>query len=120
MLSIWNWLKGAAVWLWERPVALAATIGSILGAFFMWRSKRNQVASLKDALEAKKFEKEIARHEATVELLKKQAGALDPRIEQLKKEINSSKKRVVEIREGRRLDDATDEEIAKLFSDSGF
>lgn len=115
----WGGVVAAAKWLWSRPVILAGFVGALFGAFFVVRSKRNQINNLKDAVEAQRIKAGVAKKEARAEALEAKAGASESEVRELKQDIASSKKRVAELAHGADLEGKTDEEIAKLFSDSG-
>lgn len=114
-----GWIRKALVWLWSHPAALVGAIGAFIGAFLMWRSDRNKVATLKDALTVQKAKNDIAKAEAQAELLEGQAGAAEPRVQELKKQIAESQRKVVVIAEGPHTKDLSDEEVADLFSRTG-
>ena len=116
---IWAALKRAGAWLRDNPIALAASIGSIVGAYFMWKSRKNKIDSLEDALAVQATKTKIAKAEAKAEQLEASAAAREPEIVALEREIIESKKRVLEIHEKSSLKDKTDSEIADMFSKSG-
>jgi hypothetical protein len=116
---IWTALKRAWGWLLDNPVALAALAGGIVGAWFMWKRSTNKIASLEDAVAIGATKRKIAKHEARAEVLERAADAKEPEVVELKKNIAESKRRVLEINEGKRLERLTDDEVAKLFSESG-
>lgn len=119
LVWIWSKIRAAAVWLWENPVALAGLAGTALGAWLMWKSKKNQIATLEDAATVQALRGKIAKDEARAELLEKQAESKEPEAERLKVEIAESKRRVLEIHQGEKLETLSDDEIAKKFSESG-
>lgn len=119
VLRMWGGIKAGARWLWSRPVVLAGLVGAILGAFFVVRSKRNQINSLKDAVEAQRIKSKVAHKEAKADALEAKAGADEQEVRELKQDILRSKQRAAELAHARDLEGATDEEIAKLFTDSG-
>jgi len=112
-LGIWLWLK-------KNPLALVAALSSALGAFLVYRSTKNKVASLEDALEVEAGRRRIAGREAEAKLLRRQAEEKEPEIQKAEKKIAESKRRVMEIEQGQPLEDKSDAEIAKAFTDAGF
>lgn len=117
----WGELVAIAKWLWSHPAALAGAIGALVGAVLMVRSKTNQVSTLKGALEVQKIKASVARDEAQAELLTEQANVHGDEVKALQEQITQSKRRAVELASAKPLPDgASDEEIAKLFSDAGF
>jgi len=120
LLSIGSWIKSAAKWIWSKPVILASIIGAIVGGFFIYKSNKNKIDSLKDAVEVHKAKSKIAKNTAKVESLEARANEKAKKAVELKKEIAASKRRVVEISEKKNVEGMNDNEVAKLFSDSGF
>lgn len=118
-VRVWGGIVVAAKWLWSRPVVLAGLAGAIIGAFFVVRSKRNQINNLKDAVEAQRIKASVAKKEARAEVLEASAEADEQEVRELKQDIVRSKQRVAELAHGRKLEGVPDDEIAKLFSDSG-
>lgn len=116
---LWNKLKAAASWLWSRPVVLVAGAGALIGAWLMWRSNKNKIATLEDARQVQELKAKIARDEARADLLEKQAEAREPEVKALKAEITASKRRVLEIHEGQTTEDMSDEDVADLFTRTG-
>lgn len=127
MTAVATWLRLArdglvdfAKWLWSHPVALAGAVGAIVGAVLMVRSKKNQVATLKDALEVQRIQATVARDEAQAELLTEQADVHAEEVKALQSQIAASKRRAAELAHGTDLRGKSDAEIAKLFTDAGF
>lgn len=118
--NIWSWIKSAAKWIWSKPIILASIIGAIVGGFFIYKSSKNKIDSLKDAVEVQKAKSKIAKNTAKVESLEKRADEKAKKAKELKNEIAASKRRVVEINEQKSVEGMNDDEVAKLFSDSGF
>lgn len=121
MLSqAWAALKRIGVWLWSHPAALAGMLGTLVGAVLMVRSKANQISTLKDALEVQKIKASVSHDEAQAEILSGQADVHAEEVAALRQQITSSKRRAIELASAKPLPDgASDEEIAKLFSDAG-
>ncbi len=115
---IWSALKKAGRWLLDNPIAIAGAVGAAVGAWFMWKSNQNKIASLEDAAAVAALKRKIAADEAKAEILEKKADAAEPEVTALKNEIAASKRRVVEIHEGEKLENKSDEEIADIFSRS--
>lgn len=110
--AVWSWLK-------ENPLALAAMLGAVLGAWFMWKSTKNKVKSLEEAVEVQANKRKIAAKEAEARFLEEKADAAEPRVEILKTEIAASKRRVIELANEPSVEDMDDDEVAELFSNSG-
>jgi hypothetical protein len=119
MAAVWLKIKAAGAWLWSHPAAIAAFVGSLLGAYFMWKSDKNKIASFQDALTVQKAKTDIARKTAQAEDLEAKAGAIDPKVAELKAQIADSKRAVVTITDGPKTKDMSDEEVADLFGRSG-
>ena len=119
LLGILNRIKAGLRWLRDNPVALAAMVGSVLGAWFMWKRSSNKIASLEDAVQVQAARVKIAKHTAKAEVLEASAEDTEEEVQVLKAEIAKSKKRVAEIHEGESMEGKTDDEIAALFSDAG-
>jgi len=117
--KLWSYLKAAWRWVLDNPVAVAATLGAVLGAWFMWKSKRNQVSSLEDALEVQTTLRKVAKDEAKAKLLVQQAEAAEPEVEALKERIKANKVKVAEIRAGESMEGKDDDEVARMLSDAG-
>lgn len=118
-MRIWGGITAGVRWLWSRPVLLAGIVGALIGAFFVVRSKKNQINNLKDAVEAQRIKSSVARKEAQAEALVAKAEASEQELHKLKQDIVRSKQRVAELAHGRDLEGVPDDEIARLFSDSG-
>lgn len=116
----WGGLCDFAKWLWAHPVALAGAIGALVGAVLMVRSKKNQVATLKDALEVQRIQAAVAHDEAQAELLTEQAGVHAEEVKALQSQIVASKRRAAELAHGTDLAGKSDDEIVQLFNDAGF
>ncbi len=119
LLKVWGWIKAGARWLWKTPLALGALLGIVFGAFFMWRSSKNKIKSLKDAVAVEGMMNKVAKDEARAEVLKASADVKDEEVKVLEGSIAASKRRIAEIHEDESLEDKSDEEIARIFSDSG-
>ena len=85
----------------------------------MWKRSSNKIASLEDAVAVKATMVKVAKAEGKAEALEAQADEVSEEREELKREIAASKKRVVEIHEGKPIEGMSDDEIAKMFSSSG-
>lgn len=119
IFSIWKRIKAGFRWLRDNPVALAAMVGSVLGAWFMWKRSTNKIASLEDAVQVQAAKVAIAKHTARAEVLEASAEDTEIEVKVLKTEIAKSKKRVAEIHEGESMEGKSDDEIAALFTDAG-
>lgn len=118
--QLWAAIMAGARWLWSRPSLLASAVGALVGAFLMVRSKQNQIGRLKDAFEVQKIKTQVAKDEAHAELLTEQADVHADEVTALRTQITQSKRRAAEMAHATDLEGASDEEIAKLFSDAGF
>lgn len=119
MTKLWESVKALGRWLAARPAVIAAAVGTLVGAFVMVRSKENQIGRLKDAFEAQRIKAQVAKDEAKAELLTEQANVHADEVAEIRTQITASKRRAAELAHARSLEDASDEEIAKLFRDSG-
>lgn len=117
--SIVTAIKAVAKWLWAHPAAIAAAIGTLVGAVFMVRSKKNQIGHLSDALEVQKIKNLVVRDEAKVEMLSARADEHAEEVAQLHNQIVASKRRAAELAHATSLEGKSDDEVAKLFSDAG-
>ena len=123
-IAAWEWTKGTAssvvAWFRDNPGALFALLGAAVGAFLVYRSNKNRIAELEDALEVEANRRKVSKLEATASTLEKSAEAKEPEIKKLKGSIAKSKRKVAEIEAGGPLDELTDDEIAERFSNAGF
>lgn len=119
LARLWAAIVAGAKWLWSHPVALAGAVGALAGAVLMVRSKKNQIATLKDALEVQRIQTSVAHDEAQAELLTEQAGVHADEVKAIQAQITASKRRAAELAHGTDLQGKSDAEIAKLFSDAG-
>lgn len=119
---VWLWakLKAFGAWLVDHPVALAGALGAALGAFLVYRSNKNRVRTLEDALEVEAARRRIAGNEAKTKVLLESADAKGAEVVQLKREIADSKRRAVEIEAGESTKGKSDDEIAAMFTKAGF
>jgi hypothetical protein len=115
----WGAIVAAAKWLWSHPVALAGAVGTFVGAVLMVRSKKNQIGTLKDALEVQRIRADVARKEGQADALTARADVNAKEVDALRGEIAASKRRAAELAHATDLKGKTDAEIAKLFSDAG-
>lgn len=125
MKKVWSWIVAAAkaTWKWfrENPIALAAALGTALGAFLVYKSSRNRIRRLEDAVEVEANRKRIAAATATAKTLEKQAAEKEPEIRRLEAEVARAKRRVVEINEeSEDVYTMSDDEVARRFSEAGF
>ena len=116
---IWSWLKAAWRWLLDNPIAVAATLGAVIGAYLMWKSKKNQVASLEDAVEVQTTLRRVAKDEARAKLFVEQADAVQPEAEAVQYRIRVHKRKIAEIRTGETMEGKSDEEIARVLTGAG-
>jgi len=119
MKVIWGWARAVWKWLLDNPIALAASIGGVVGAYLMWKSQTNKIARLEDAAEVQAHRARIAAAETRAEMLVGQAEVMEPEVNRLKAEIAKSKRRVVELHDGVDITEMSDEDIARRFADSG-
>lgn len=119
MTAVWKVIQKAGAWIRDNPWALLVALGGVFGAYFIVRSKQNKINKLSDAVVVQATLKDIAATKAKAEVLKQQADAKSEDIAALDKKVAASKRRVVEISEGKPLEGASDEEIADMFSGSG-
>jgi len=117
--KIWSKIVSIGKWLWSQPIILASIISAVVGGLFIYKSSKNKIDNLKDGIEIQKAKNKISKNNAVVKELEKNADKHEKEINDLKKEISQSKKRVVELDKKESLEGLNDEEIAKIFSDSG-
>ncbi len=123
LVTGWVWVKGVVVgayeWLRDNPLALAAMVGAVFGAWFMWKRSSNKIASLEDAVAVSATKVTIAKKMARAEALEARADDTAEEVQELKRAVAASERRVVEIHEGERLEGMSDEQIAQLFTEAG-
>lgn len=119
MTTLIKFLKSAWKWVLENPWAIVVSIIGVFLAVKIVKSKNNKIASLQDAVAVQATLKQIAADEAKAEMIMKRAEERNQEVIDLEKKISASKRRVVEIHEGKPLSGKTDDEIANLFSSSG-
>jgi len=110
-------------WLWKLPWGWFLGIGTLIGAFYIWRSKRNEVATLQNAIEVQKLRERIARDGALVAELMQNANAHADVIDLFQKDIRASQERAVELGSRAALDKLrtmTDDEVSAAFTSLGF
>jgi len=98
----------------KGPIALVA-VG--LGAFLIYRSKANRVATLKDALEVEKQRRIVREKTTIVGQLVARSDAKAAEVANVMRDVHEAKRRVVEIESGESLEGKTDEEVAEAFFD---
>lgn len=118
--AIWIWLKRAIAWISKHPVAIVSAIASGVGAYFIWRSSRNRIRSLEEAVEVQGAKAKIAKKESEARYLAKSGADHSVAAASINAEISRSKRRVVELNEGEPLEGKTDDEIARMFDKAGF
>jgi hypothetical protein len=111
-------LKNIGNWLRDNPWAIIVALASIFSAYLIYKRKDNKISSLEDAVVVQSTKRKIAAVEAKAEVLKQQADAKAPEVAELDRKVAESKRRVVEIHEGRRLEELNDDEVARMFSDA--
>jgi len=115
-----GFLKAAGAWLRDNPWALLVALGSVFVAYLVFKSQKNKIDNLKDAVAVQAIKGKIAADDRQAKLLTDAAEAKESEVRALDRRILASKRRVVEIHEGgENLGEKSDDEIAALFSDSG-
>jgi hypothetical protein len=112
--------KRAWDWLLKHPIAIASALAAAAGAYLVWRSNKNKIATLEDAVAVQGTKTKIAKKETEAKILAERGELELTKAIELETEIAESKRRVVEINEGKKLEDKSDDEIAELFNKSGF
>jgi len=110
--------KNIGKWLKENPWAIIVALAGVFSAYLVYKRKDNKISSLEDAVAVQSTKRKIAAVEAKAEVLKQQADAKAPEVAELDRKIADSKRRVVEIHEGQRLEGMDDDEVARMFSDA--
>jgi len=113
LLKAWKWTK-------EHVWAVLAAAGGLLLAILLYLNRRNSISSVSDAVAVRGALKDIAAKEARARLLHEQGDAAKPEVERLESEIAASKRRVLEINNAEPLDNRSDDDVARLFTDAGF
>ena len=111
-----------AVWAWVKkyPWAIVVAAASALTALALLLSRRNQVASLDDAVQIRAAVREVARKEGAARALEARADAKAEDVTALRRDIAASKKRIMEIYNAQPLDDKSDDVVARMFTAAGF
>jgi hypothetical protein len=113
-------LKKVGHWLRDNPWAIIVSLVGVFGAYLLFKSKSNKIASLKDAVAVQAIKGQIAADEREVKLLVDGAEDREVEVQVIDEKIAASQRRIVEIHEGgQNLEEKSDDEIAALFSDSG-
>lgn len=95
-------------------------LGTFVGAVYLLWSKKNEVNSIEDALEAQRLKQQIARDTATVaDMLVKGEIALHERAP-LEAIIHDSKLKAAAILTDTDLEGKSETEIAAIFARAGF
>ena len=106
--TIWAWLLG---------------IGTLVGAFLIWRSKKNDVDTLRAALEVQKLRERVAQDKAVVDELLLEADKHAEAIAVAKADIRKAQERAVWLGSPAgysELKGMSDAEVARSFTDLGF
>lgn len=115
-MSVWKWIQ-------DNPIAfivtLCSALSAALGAFLVWRSSRNKIATLEDALEAQAHRRRVVIAEAKAEVVTDVVEDLEADRIEVQKTISESRRRVVELERQTKTDDLSDADIARLFFNSG-
>lgn len=120
MQKVWGIIKNIGKWLRNNPWAIITALGGVFSAYLIVKSKNNSISTLQDAVAVQATLKQISVDKTKAEVLKQQADTKDPEIKELEAKIAASKRRVVEIHAGKPLSkEASDDEVARMFSDSG-
>ncbi len=117
-MTRWQKFKAGVAENWKAALAgLAVLVGSIL----LLISRRNNIKSLEAAKEARATARTIAAKEAEARVLVTQADSRQEDIDAIKEDIAASKRRVLEINNGAPLpEEMSDDDVADLFTNSGF
>jgi hypothetical protein len=120
MESLFMKAKLAWIWIKTHPKAAASAALSFLVALLWWKFKMGRQASLSDAITVRKETKVIAEKQGRATQLYIQGMAKSKESKQLEAEIADSKRRVLEIQKGESLGGKSDDEVARMFTNSGF
>jgi len=117
-----KWLKKTALkigrWLRDNPWAIIVALLGVFSAYRILKSKDNKIANLQDAVAVQATKAKMAGMEARAKALKERADAREDEVKELDSKIAASKRRIVEIHENKVPEGASDEEIARMFTDS--
>lgn len=104
MTKIFGWILG---------------LGTLVGAIYLWWSKRNDIVDLKTALEVQKIRQNVAKKEAELKEKLTDYNVSHVAIAQHEEIIANYKAEAVALATGLDLSAKSDQEIAKIFTDSG-
>lgn len=105
----------------KTVLSWALGIATLVGAIAIWWSKKNQISSLRDALEVQRLRQDAARAQAEVDELMQTADVAGAERAVLEAEIRDAQARAVAIATGQEgLEKLTSAEIAQAFTEAGF
>lgn len=110
-------------WLGSLPWSWILGLGTLVGAFLIWRSKRNDVDTLKAAFEVQKIRERVAKDKAIVDELMLEADQHAEAIEAARVDIRKAQERAVWLGSPAgyaELKAMNDEEVAAAFTQLGF
>ena len=93
--KVWDWIKA-------NPWALLVALAGVFGAYLIFKSKDNKIASLTDAVAVQTTMGDIKANEAKANTIRQQADSKDDEVADIDKRITESKRRVMEIHDGGR------------------
>lgn len=115
-MKVWKWLC-AVPWSW------ILTLGSLVSAYFIWRSKKNVIETFEEAKEAQALRESIRNDQREADKLLQSANAHAHDIEILQKDIAASQKSLLAMAvptpagEIRKM---SDDEVSQALSSLGF
>jgi len=112
-----NLLKRAWAWIKDHTIVLLAALISGFSAWLIYRSQRNKIETLEEALALQSIKMAAKAGERAAVLLEASSDSKEKAVSDLKKEISDSKRRALKV-EVPNIESKSDDEVAKIFSDT--
>jgi hypothetical protein len=110
-------------WLGSLPWSWILGLGTLAGAFLIWRSKKNDIDTLKAALEVQKLREHVARDKAIVDELLLEADKHADAIAVARGDIRNAQERAIWLGSPagyNELKGMSDADVARSFTELGF